>query len=150
MTRVVQIEPGPDAHLDRVGSVLDEIECRLGGHDIAADHLDVGILRLDLRDRLQHAARMAVRGVDHDDVDARFAQRRDALQGIGRRAHCRADAQASDAVLARIRKFGGLLKILDGDHAFQLMVAGDHQHLLDAVLVQQREHLHPWARSRAP
>jgi len=30
---------GPDAHLDGVGSVLDEIQRRFGGHDIAADHL---------------------------------------------------------------------------------------------------------------
>src|SRR5260370_6739254 len=34
---------GTDAHLDRVGSVLDEIERRLSGHDIAADHLYIGI-----------------------------------------------------------------------------------------------------------
>jgi hypothetical protein len=84
---------------------------------------------------------MAVRGVDHDHVDARLAQRRDPIQGVRRRAHRRADPQAADAVLAGVRKFGGLLEILDRDHALQLVIAGDHQHLLDAVLVQQREHL---------
>ena len=48
-TRVVQIEPGPDAHLDRVGTGLDQ---RLGaglGRDVAADDLHVrgGRVRLD-------------------------------------------------------------------------------------------------------
>src|ERR1700694_246620 len=47
-----------------------------------------------------------------------------------------ADAQAADAVLARVRKLGRLLKILDGDHAFQFMVPVHHQHFFDAMLVQ--------------
>ena len=84
---------------------------------------------------------MAVRGIDHDHVDPGLPQRGHASQGIGRRAHGRTDAQAPDAVLAGVRKLGGLLEILDGDHALQFMIAGHHQHLLDAMLVQQREHL---------
>src|SRR6201996_1045692 len=38
-------------------------------------------------------------------------------------------------------ELGGFLKILDGDHALQFVASGYHQHFLDAVLVQQRQHL---------
>ena len=39
-TRVVQIEPGPDADLDRVGAGVDQrLRARVGG-DVAADDVD--------------------------------------------------------------------------------------------------------------
>ena len=83
---------------------------------------------------------MAVRGIDHDHVDPGLPQGSHSRQGVGRSAHGGADAQAPNAVLAGVRKFRGLLEILDGDHALQFMVAGNHQHFFDAILVQQREH----------
>ena len=42
-TRVVQIEPGPDADLDAVGAGVDQ-RLRAGpGRDVAADHVDVRV-----------------------------------------------------------------------------------------------------------
>ena len=82
-------------------------------------------------------------------IDAGLAQRRDAIERVRRRADRRADAQRAALVLAGAREFGGLLEVLHGDHAGQLVVAVDDQHLLDAVLVQQRRALLPSARSRA-
>ena len=84
---------------------------------------------------------MSVRGIDHHDVDARIAQRGDAVESIGRRADRRADAQPAAAVLARARKFGRLLEVLDGDHALQAPGAVHHQHLLDAVPVEEAQDL---------
>ena len=81
-----------------------------------------------------------MRGVQYDHVDPCFAQRLDALEGIRRRADRRPDAQAPTHILARSRKFRGLLKILDRDHALELVVAIDDQDFLDAVLVQQSLH----------
>ena len=83
---------------------------------------------------------MPVRGVDHHEIDAGLAQRGDALERVGRRADRRADAQPAAIVLAGAREFGGLLEVLHGDHADQLVVAVHDQHLLDAMLVQQRQH----------
>ena len=40
-TRVVQIEPGPDADLQGVGARVDQRLGRLAGRDVAGDHLDV-------------------------------------------------------------------------------------------------------------
>ena len=129
-----------DADLDGVGARVDERVRGFGRHDVAGDDLLRRPLRLDALDRLDHAARMAVRGVDDDHVDARLAQRRDALERVRRRADRRADAQRAAFVLAGARELGGLLEVLDRDHARELEVAVDHQHLLDAVPVQQREH----------
>ena len=43
-TRVVQIEPGPMPTLTPSAPCFDQIERRLGGDDVAADHLQVRIL----------------------------------------------------------------------------------------------------------
>ncbi len=61
---------------------------------------DCGKFLLDAGHALQHALRVAVRGVDDDDVDAGLDQRCDALVGVGARADRRADAQAPALVLA--------------------------------------------------
>ncbi len=52
-----------------------------------------------------------------------------------------ADAQATVFVLARARKVGGLLEVLHRDHALELEVVTDDEHLLDAMLVQRLEHI---------
>ena len=131
---------GTDAHLDAVHAGLHEIARRFGGCDVAADDLQVAPLRLDARDHVEHALGVAVRGVDDHHIDAGFAQRRDSLHGVLRRTHGCADAQATRRILAGARELGGLLEILHGDHAAQFLVAVHHQHLLDAVLVQQQQH----------
>ena len=82
-----------------------------------------------------------MRSVHDDDVHTRLAQRRDAIERVGARADGRADAQPATLVLGGARPLGGLLDILDGDHALELVMFIDHQHLLDAVLVKQAEHL---------
>ncbi len=83
---------------------------------------------------------MAVRGIDDEHVDARFDQRLDALLGIAADADRRADAQPLAIVLARVRIVARLLDVLDRDEAAQAERIVDDQHLLDAMLVQQREH----------
>ncbi len=114
---------------------------RFGGNDVAGDDLLILPRPLDLADHLQHVAGMAVRGIDDDHVDARFAQRFDALQRVRAGADRRADPQRTALVFRGARKLGGLLEVLDRDHALQVEVLIDDQHLLDAMLVQQREHL---------
>ena len=52
---------------------------------------------------VEHALRMAVRGVDHDHVDAGLDQRLDALLGALAHADRGADAQLAVRVLAGVR-----------------------------------------------
>ena len=99
--RVVQIEPGADADLDRVGAGIDQRPRRVAGGDVAADHVDLRIVLLDPAHALDHAGAVAVRGVDHDRVDAGLHQRLDALLGALAHAHRRAHAQAARRRRAR-------------------------------------------------
>ncbi len=80
---------------------------------------------------------MAVRGIDHDDIDAGLDQAFRA--GIARLADRSggADAQPALLVLAGIGIGHRLLDILHGDEADAAIVAVDHQKLLDAMLMQK-------------
>ena len=85
--RVVQIDPGPMPTLTRVGSVLRRDRARPRRSRCCRRSPGYpAYCFLILRDRLEHAARMAMRGVDHDHVDARFAQ--GAPRARGCRARC--------------------------------------------------------------
>ncbi|MCY1357081.1 hypothetical protein D9M69_435580 [compost metagenome] len=75
-------------------------------------------------------------GVHHHHVDAGGDQRGNAFAGIGAGAHRRADAQAALVILGRQRVGLGLLDVAEGHQAAQVEVLVDHQHLLDAVLVE--------------
>ena len=130
-----------DADLDGVGASLDEVERGFTGGDVAANHLNVRVIRLDPAHAIQHALRMAVRGVDNNDVDAGCGQRLDALLGAGAGADGGAHPQSFLLVLAGLGVVAGFLDILDRDHAAQLELLVDHQHLLDAVLMQQADGL---------
>ena len=129
-----------DADLDRVRAGIDQRLGRIAGHDVAGDDRHVRIRLARPAHAFDHAARMTVRGIDDEHVDARVDQRRDALFGIAADADRRADAQAFAIVLARVRIVARLLDVLDRDQAAQTKRIVDDQHLLDAVLVQQRQH----------
>ena len=81
-----------------------------------------------------------MRGVHHQHVHAGGDQRLDAAIGIAAHADGRTDQQAGGGVLGGVGVVGLLLDVLDRDQAAQGVVAVDHQHLLDAVAVQQLEH----------
>ena len=94
-------------------------------------------MSLDAVDGVEHVLRMAVRGIDHDEIDAGRDQRfgaREALVADGGRG---GDAQPALLVLAGVRIGDRLLDVLDGDQADAAILVVDHQQLLDAVLMQQ-------------
>ena len=134
---------GADADFDAVGTRIDESFRRFGRRDIAGDKLQVRIGTLDGAHALEHVARMAVRRVDDQDVDAGLDEQRDALVGVHTRANRGADAQRATLVFARQRIVVRFLNVLHGDHAAQLeaVLFVDDEQLLDAVLVQEAEHL---------
>ena len=115
---------GPDADLDRVGAGLrSSAAAPSARRDVAGDDLRPGErLRISAR-RSRARARVAVRGVDADDVDAGGEQRRPRARPD--RARCRPPphAQAAELVLGRVRVRCGLLDVLDGDEPVQLVAA---------------------------
>ncbi|MCY1413763.1 hypothetical protein D9M71_292000 [compost metagenome] len=84
---------------------------------------------------------MAVGGIHHHHVHAGGDQRGNALAGIGTGADGGADAQAAMLVLRGQRVGLGLLDVTEGHQAGEVELFVDHQHLLDAALVEPGLHL---------
>ena len=135
--RVVQIEPGPMPTLMESAPESISALAPSDGRDIAGDHLHLVGLPLDAVDGVQHMARMAVRGVDHDQIDARRHQPLGAVEALVADGGGGGDAQTSLLVLAGIRIGDRLLDILHGDQADAAILRVDDQQLLDPVLMQQ-------------
>ncbi len=97
MMRVVQIEPAPMPTLTRVDAELDQRLGGLAGGDVAGDQVDVGEGAADARDDVEDALRVAVRGVDDQDVGVRGDQRGGAIERVASHADGGADAQPARA-----------------------------------------------------
>ena len=127
---------GTDADLDRIGAGIDQRLRAFLGRDIAGDHLHGVGKPLDAVDGFQHPRGMAVRGVDHDQIDAGVDQPLGALVtaladgGRGR------DPQPALRVLAGQGMRDRLFHVLHGDQSDAAVLIVDHQQFLDAVLVQ--------------
>ncbi len=80
-------------------------------------------------------------GIHHDHVHAGLHQGGDAFVGAGTHAHGGAHPQPALVILAGQGLVGGLLDVLHRHQAAQLELVVHHQHLLDAVLVQQADDL---------
>ena len=134
--RVVQIDPAPMPTFTASTPIAIK---RLGGFSrrhVAGDQIEIGERLAQLLDDVHHALRMSVRGVDDEHVDVRVDQGGGALQGVARDADRRADAQAAERILARVRILDGLLDVLDGDQALEPEVLVDDEQLLDFRGVQ--------------
>ena len=138
-TRVVQIEPAPMPTLHRIHAGRRSApRVASAVATLPATSSDVGNARRHQRDHVEHALRMAVRGVDDQDVDAgqRPAPRRApnvSLADADRRAARAAGRARPSQALGYFDRF---LDVLDGDQPLQPEVAIDDEQLLDLVLVQ--------------
>ena len=101
--RVVQIEPGPMPTLMASAPASISALRAFGGGDVAGHDLHGVGQPLDAADRLEHLARMAVRGIDDDEVDAGLDQPLGALEPLVADGGGGGDAQAALLVLAGVR-----------------------------------------------
>ena len=113
-----------DADLDGVGAGVNERACGGGRGDVAADHLQVGVVLLHPSHAVKHALAVAVGGVDDDDVHARFNEKLKALFGALAHADRGAGKKLAVLVLGGERMFGRLDDVLDGDQAREVEVVG--------------------------
>src|SRR3954469_10864902 len=134
---------GTDADLDAIGAMVDERLRGVAGADVAADDLHVRIARLDPLHAVEHALRMAMRGIHHQDVRTGLDQGGDALVGAFADADRRADAQLPLGVLAGVGMLGFLEDVLNRDEALQMEFLVHHQHALEAVLVHELDRVLP-------
>ncbi len=86
---------------------------------------------------IEHACRVTVRRIEHQHVDARFDQRRNALVSIGARADAGSDTQPTEFVLAGVRIHARLVDVFDGDQSDQFEAIVRNQHFFDSVAMQQ-------------
>ncbi len=126
--------------LHRIGAVFDQGQGGFGAGDVTTDHLHFRVAVFDALDALEHVSGVTVGGIDHEHVHARFHQRCYAVVGVGAGAHAGAHAQAAFRVFAGVGVFFGFVDVFYGDQAAQLEVVVDHEHFLNAVLVQQLAH----------
>jgi hypothetical protein len=134
--RVVQIEPGPMPTLIASAPASISACAPSFGRDVAGDHLHGVGEPLDAVDRFQHARGMAVRGVDHDQIDAGIDQQLGALKAaLADRGRGR-DAKPPCASLQAKGCATAFLHVLDGDQADAAILIVDDQQLFDAMLVQ--------------
>ena len=68
--RVVQIEPGPTPTFTASRAGVHQRQRGIAGDDVAADHLQAREVLLTGPDAVDHALRMAVRGIDDHHVHA--------------------------------------------------------------------------------
>ena len=129
--------PRTHADLHRVSAGSDQSLCRIGGRDVASNHLKTGIRRLRLPNCVDHALAVSVRSVDDQHVDTCLHQRLGTRLPIGTHAERGADTQAAERILDRVRMAIRLQQVFDGDEANQHTAIADHQQLLDAMLVKQ-------------
>ena len=120
--------------LTRVDAAIDQRLGGLGRRDVAGDDVDVLERAAQRLHDVDHALRVAVRGVDDEHVDVGRDQRLGALERVARDADGGADAQPPERVLARVRILDRLLDVLDGDQALQPEVVIDDEELLDFLL----------------
>ena len=128
---------GADADLDRVDPEIDQRLCRFTGGDVAGDDVHIRKLAADPADHVEHALRVAVSRIDHEDVDVGGDQRLSPLQVSRANADAGAAPQASERVLARDRILDRLLNVLDRDQPLQHEPVVHHQELFDLVTVQE-------------
>ena len=102
-TRVVQIDPAPMPTLTASTPESISASRALGGRDVAGDQIDVREAPPHCAHHVEHALRVAVRGVDDEHVHVRRHQRLGALHRVPRDADRGAAAQPAERVLRRVR-----------------------------------------------
>src|ERR1700732_3031429 len=135
-TRVVQIEPGPMPTLMASAPASMSAFAPSPVAMLPATTCTAFDNRLMRPTASSTRGEMAVRGVDHHEIDARGDQLLGACEAQVADRRRRGDAQPALLVLAGVRIGDRLFHVLDRDEADAAVFVVDHQQFLDAVLVQ--------------
>src|SRR5208282_3002431 len=106
---------GPDADFQAVDAERDEIFGGFVGGHVAGDDLYFGKTLADGLDGVHDAGRVAMRGVDGEDVGFGFRHFDRALEVVARGAHSGADTKSALIVFCSARIFALFLDVFDGD-----------------------------------
>ncbi len=123
------------ADLDRVGAGFDQPLRAFGGGHVAAYHRHAREGALHASHRFDHVARIAVRRVEHHEIDPSRLEQGHAGVAVLRR-HGRAYDEAAGLVGRGAREALVLLHVLHGDQPREPALAVHDRQLLDPVLVE--------------
>ena len=124
-----------DTHFHRAAAGFRQRASARTGRHVAADDLQVRVFSASIANTLQYAFRVAVRGVDQQNIYARGNQRINALFVARARANRRANAQATLLIFTGVRFTFCFLEIFNGDHAEKMEAVIHNQRFLNAFLM---------------
>ena len=128
----------PDAHThaEAVGARLDEVQRLAPRHDVAAHHLEVRVRRLHPLNHLELVERIALGGVDDNDVDT-FRLKRGDARAVGRPGPARraADELLRHRVLRRVRVVAVLHEVRTRDEGNELASGVDDGQLALVTII---------------
>jgi len=125
---------GADADFDGMGTGLLQGQGAFGGGDVAADHIDVGIVLRDPAHHVEDALAVAVGAVDHHHIDLFVREHRHAVVVAGADGGGHAQTVARIAGVERLGVLNQLQDIGKGVEADQPSVAVHEGQLADLVL----------------
>ena len=126
-----------DTDLDGIRTGINQCLGAAGGGDIAGHDTNGVRHGLDLGHRIENALRMAMCGIDDDQIDAGIDQPLGPLDTVITNADGGGSTQTALRILRRIGVELRLFDILDGDETNATAIAIDHQQLLDAMRMQE-------------
>src|SRR5207247_6529411 len=103
----------------RVCSGPDCVTCPLGRSDVACHKFEIGEKFSNRLHSLQHAARVAVRSIDHNNINAHPHKSPDAVCSIGSNTNSGTNTQSAMLVFARAGKPLLLLDVFECEESFQ-------------------------------
>ena len=146
-TRVVQMDPAPMPTLTAstprsIRAVVADAVATLPAIKSTSREFTA-----ELFNHVEHALRVAVRGIDNQDVHVRGHQRRHALRCVLADANGGAHAQPAERILAGVGDIDEFLDVFDGDESLEAILRINHEEFFHLVVV---EHLAASSRACRP
>ena len=124
-----------NAHFHGVSPRLYQRQRSRSGGNVAAHHVNVGVILFDPAYAVDHALAVAVGGVHHNGIYARFGQGLYALFSALTHPYRSSHAQLALGIACSVGEAGLFGDVFHGDQAFELKGVVHHQQSLNFVLV---------------
>src|ERR1700730_4645541 len=128
---------GTHANFQSINAERDEILGTFVGGHVAGDELDIGQAMANGFDSVHHALRMAMGGVNGEDIGFVFRHFDGALEKVASGSDGGTDAEAALLVFCGARVFELFLDVFYGDEAFEVEVLIDNKKFFNAMLLEE-------------
>src|SRR4030095_1121970 len=126
-----------DTHIEHIQTGLDQRRRAVRRGHVISRQVEIGIAPTNLPDHVENVFRVAMGGVDGDQVRTRPYQAIHALFPILPDAHRGADSQAAARVFAGVGVLDFLFDVLNRDQTPEAKLVFDNQKFFNAMLMQE-------------